>query len=157
MDKSINTELTYTETSSENKLSKSYDIYDNKKTIIGTAEGFANERGDFLSVIKIFHKKSQNKGIGFHAFNKIYQELNRITNIKSITGSWHSGGEFNDFENGMSTNLKCFKEALKLGLTEEAAAFETPTGKWARKLGHNICQIILISTSEVTVKFIKAS
>jgi hypothetical protein len=101
--------------------------------VIGTVEGNVNEVGELISIVKIFHPDYIRKGIGYQSFKKIFEDINKVVPITIIKGNWHSGGEFQDFENGMSTNLKVYKENL-ISLSPEESAFLTPTGKWAKKI-----------------------
>jgi len=133
----------------------SYSMINDENIEIGTAEGLTNQYGELHCVIKVYNPDQHRKGIGFTAFNKIYNSLNKNKNIEKIFGNWHAGGEFEYAENGLSTNLKCFQEALETGKTKEESAFETPTGKWAKKLGYTNCCIISFSQAEVSVKFTK--
>ena len=136
----------------QEELKRSYQIKDNDKEI-GSVEGYLIEYGVLVTVVKIFNPNYKKKGLGFAAFKKVFDELNGFISIKRIRGCWCSGGEFQDFENGMSTNLKVFTENLENGKDEQDCAFLTPTGKWAKKLGYSKCNIMSKSISEVTVDF----
>lgn len=147
--------LIYIPIGTDRKLSRVYQIINSENEEIGMAEGYVNLYGDLVAVIKIFHPAYLNKGIGFAAFKKIYDELNEISSINVIKGSWHSGGEFQDFEDGMSTNLKVFNSCYELEKDIEKCAFKTPTGKWAQKLGYFNCKVLSLSQDEVAVDFIR--
>lgn len=95
-------------------------------------------------------EKRTKKGFGFEAFSKVFDELNETTPIKRIKGSWHRDEEFQDFEEGMSANLKSFLIKEK-GKSDEAAAYKTPTGKWAKRLGFNECVVISVSRESTQV------
>ena len=138
-----------------NELSASYIVMDEKDNEIGSVEGYTNKKGELVSVVKVYATREQKKGLGFKAFKKVYDELNSSVKIKIIKGCWHSGGEFQGFEDGMSTNLKCFFEQYESGQSDEESAFSTPTGKWARKLGYTRCKVVSISKTETNVDFIK--
>jgi hypothetical protein len=56
----------------------------------------------------------------------------------------------------MSTNLKIFKEKIQSGISPKKAAFETPTGKWAQKLGYTKVEIRFQSDDNVEVSFNKS-
>lgn len=144
-------ELKYILNSSLNQLSKSYFITNEKNENIGYIEGYLNKYGELITVVKIY--SHQKEGIGFRAFEKIYKELNEIVPIKTIKGCWSSGGEFETFENGMSTNLKIFLSCFERETNIEKCAFSTPTGKWAKKLGYSKIKINLISKEEVLIDF----
>ena len=135
-------------------LSKSYYIKNEQDEDIGIVEGYGNEDGALLSKVKIYNPKYQGKGIGFEAFNKIFDEIDRIVPVKKIVGSWSSGDEFKNFEDGMSTNLKVFLESSKTE-NEKNSAYLTPTGKWAQRLGFKNCEILSNSKDEVMVVFSK--
>ncbi len=138
-------------------LQKRYYLYDENDIEIGSAEGYVNSNEQLLCVIKIFDIQNHKRGIGFQAFQKIYNELNSITEIKVILGSWHSGGEFQDFEDNMSTNMKMFLSCKEKENNSKHCAFLTPTGRWAKKLGFEECEIIKASNEEVLVHFKKIS
>lgn len=138
----------------EKKDLLSYQITNDEGDDIGTIEAAGSKYGDFVSIIKIYNLKFQNKGLGFDFFKKAFDEINANYPISLIKGSWHKGGEFQDFEDGMSTNLKIYIDNL-LTKNPIESAFSTPTGKWAKKLGFNTCQIISSSTEEVIVNFTK--
>jgi hypothetical protein len=133
-------------------LHKSYHITNSNNDDIGTVEGSGNIYGEFISVVKIYHPDFKNKGLGFDAFKKVFDEINSQCPISVIKGSWHKGGEFKDFENGMSTNLKVFLECLKTQSPNESA-FKTPTGKWVRQLGFSQCTIVSHTDDNVLVNF----
>lgn len=117
--------------------------------------GIVNDVGYLVSVIKIYKEELRNKGIGFKIFKYLFLTLGGYPKIKVICGSWHAGGEFQDYEDGRSTNLKSFKDSIENGNDEVISAFSTPTGKWARKLGFNKCNIISNSIESVEVEFYK--
>ena len=144
-------DVKYILNSNPNELSKSYHITNEKDEDIGHIEGYLNKYGELITVVKIY--SHQKEGIGFRAFEKIYTELNEIVPIKTIKGCWSSGGEFETFENGMSTNLKVFLSCLENETNVEKCAFSTPTGKWANKLGYSKIKINLISKEEVLIDF----
>lgn len=136
-------------------LSRKYDITNENNDTIGTAEGYCNKYGELICVIKIFNPAFQKSGIGFGAFKKIYNELDSIIPIVTIIGSWHRDGEFQDFKDGMSTNMKIFIEENEKNPNKEEIAFLTPTGKWAKKLGYTKCEIKQNSTESILVYFMK--
>ena len=134
----------------------SYQIIDQDKNEIGHIEGFVNTYGHFLTVIKIFDDKYRNSGIGFIGFKMLFDELNKKTSIVTILGGWSAGGEFADYENGMSTNLKVFNENIQSGYSPEEAALATPTGKWSQRLGFTNVEIRCQSEVNVEVSFHKS-
>jgi hypothetical protein len=133
---------------------KSYHITNEQGEDIGSVEGFGNEYGEITSVVKIYHPNYQQKGIGFTAFKKVFDEINEISPIQIIKANWHAGGEFKDFEDEMSTNLKVFNVKIK-NESPEKSAFQTPTGKWAKSLGFLNVDIKLITENEVMIDFTK--
>ena len=137
----------------QTKSSISYLILDSNNQQIGSAEGHVGHE-ELITVIKI-NPEHQKKGIGFKAFNKIYTELCLKTQISIIAGSWHKDEEFLYCENGMSTNLSLFHDNLKAGLSKEESAFNTPTGKWAQRIGYNKCEIKGMTSNDVYVTFYK--
>ena len=138
-----------------NKTDKSinYTILNLKNEEIGSVEGYLNDVGSFFSVVKI-KEEYQRLGLGFTAFEKVFNEINSKYEILKITGSWHKDDEFSYCDSGMSTNLKIFLECC-LGKNERDCCFETPTGKWARKLNFNNLEIVRKSKNEVLVEFTK--
>jgi len=138
-----------------NKKEVKYILFtDDKKELIGTIEGYIFNNNEFFSVVRI-NPEFQSKGFGFEAFNKVFQELNTKNNINIIHGSCHEDEEFSDCIDGMSTNLKAFKEESKMKTNLSECAFITPTGKWAKKLGFNTCEILQNSDTTVKVVFKK--
>lgn len=136
---------------SENSLS--YYILNEDTKQIGTVEGYATNDG-LIAVLHI-DNEYQGKGIGYAAFKKVYDELCEQTTITRIIGSWHKDDEFSYCEDGMSTNLRLYQENSEKGLSKEESAFGTPTGKWAKKLGFNKCQIESCTDEDVKVVFYK--
>lgn len=132
----------------------SYTIVDDNSVLVGSAEGYVNEQGELISVIKI-ENAYQGLGYGFQAFKKIFHEFNEKIKINKIVGSWHVDEEFSCFEKSMSTNLKIFLECLNKTSDTERCAFKTPTGKWAIKLGFNQCKILRVENDHVLVEFFK--
>jgi len=122
-------------------------------TCIGSIEGYIGNN-TLTSVIHI-DKAYQKQGIGFIAFEKIYNTLNQNNNIQQIAGSWCKDEEFSYCDDGMSSNLKIFLENSNLGLSDTQSAFNTPTGKWAKKLGFNKCRIDRKTNDSVHVSFFK--
>lgn len=147
--------IKYKSYSEARKLERSYHLFDEDDNEIGTIEGNANKYGELVSVVKVYDNKNQKKGFGFEAFKKVFCELNDEVPITKIVGSWHNGGEFQDFDEGMSTNLKIFLTCRKNKKDLKNCAFSTPTGKWAKKLGFNDCEIVLISSDVVNINFKK--
>ena len=77
-------------------------------------------------------------------------------NLKNnIVGSWHKDEEFSYCQDGMSTNLRIFKENISNGMSESQSAFNTPTGKWVQKLGFTKCTVISNTNTDVKVVFSK--
>lgn len=147
--------LIYTQTAlSKNNDYVSYDITDEYDVQIGTAEGSGNQHGEFVSIIKIFNPQFYNMRLGLQFFKKVFNFININYPISLIKGSWHEGGEFKDFKNGMSSNLMIFKDNLKT-MDPIESAIETPTGKWAKKMGFVKCDIITNTETEVIVHFTK--
>ena len=139
----------------QNNHHKAYIITDDNDIEIGQVEGNLNDYGEFITVVKLYSSQNQRKGLGFNAFNKVYNELNETLPVEIIKGSWHSGEEFESYEEGMSTNLKKFFEEKENGKNDQEAAFQTPTGKWAKKLGYEECNVISVSRESTQVDFIK--
>lgn len=135
----------------ENK-SVAYSILINNREI-GRIEGYVI-KGDFYSVIHI-DNAYQKKGIGFDAFQKVFNELSVSNTINKIVGSWHSDDEFAYCDEGKSTNLHVYQKNIENGMTNEESALNTPTGRWARKLGFNYCIVERNNTDSVLVSFIK--
>lgn len=131
-----------------------YQITNEAKEDIGTVEGFGNKNGVFVSIVKIYNLKFQKVGLGFISFKKVFDEIHSNHPISIIKASWHKGGEFQDFENGMSTNLLIFQNILNK-MSEKESVFSTPTGKWVRRIGFNQYGIIINTKEEVVINFTK--
>ena len=144
--------IRYVADSQEDEFSRAYLIMDDDEWI-GSVEGYLNQEGVLVSVVKLFSSLYRGKGIGFEAFRKVVDELNVVCPVQKIVGSWHQDEEFQYFEDGKSTNLKLFQEGIRNGLDENESAFQTPTGKWARKLGFTKCKVVSKSNDSVTVYF----
>lgn len=136
-------------------LSKAYVIVNDQQETIGSVEGNVNNYGELVAVVKLYTEEYQKKGIGFYSFKRVFDELNNVVEIKTLKGCWCKDIEFQHFENGMSTNLKIFFSKRALGLTIEESAFETPTGKWAKKLGFAKCELKKCTEEEVWIDFKK--
>jgi hypothetical protein len=119
---------------------------------IGSAEGYLSRYGDLVTVIKI-HEPFQGRGLGFQAFNKVFSELSLKGTVKRLIGGWHKGDEFSYCEEGMSTNLRLFKESIDKGIDPISSAWNTPTGKWVKKKGFTNCTINLHSSESAEVIF----
>lgn len=145
--------LKYDTTDTGNENSRSYSIINEGNEFIGTVEGYVNVDGELITVVRI-NPDFQKQGLGYEAFHKVFNELDAQIKIKKIVGSWHKDEEFDDCEEGMSTNLKLFLECIK---NEEPnkCAFRTPTGRWAIKLGFKNCKIISKSGESASIQFIK--
>lgn len=115
-----------------------------------TAEGYLSD-GELGFVIKIMEHEYLNQGLGYQIFNLIVEHFG-LENINTICGSWHSDAEFAYFENEMSTNLLVYRRNLEHFPAEEAA-FRTPTGKWARRLGFNEIYFRENNLNSVVVEF----
>jgi hypothetical protein len=145
--------LSYHLMNTEKENSKNYTILNEKEEFVGSVEGFINEYGEFLPIVRI-NPEFQKKGIGFIAFHKVFKELGGEIAIKKIVGSWHKDEEFGDCEDGMSTNLRLFLNCLETD-SPSNCAFKTATGKWANKLGFNKCNFLSKSSVSVYIEFYK--
>lgn len=145
-------ELKYTELTN-NASSLAYSILNNKGVEMGRVEGYVAKEA-LITVLHI-NEEYQNKGIGFMAFKKVYDELGKKNTISQIIGSWHSDEEFSYCEDGMSTNLKIFLHNINKGLSDTQSALNTPTGKWAQRLGFNKCDILRNTSGSVEVAYSK--
>lgn len=134
------------------KSSRSYQIFDGDN-FVGSVEGSGNSHGEFISIVMLA-PEYHGKGIGFEAFNKMFNEINDNYPISKIIGSWHKNDEYKDFEGGMSTNLRIFFQNTGEQSDIDSAA-KTPTGKWAQKIGFEKCKIILKNNHDVIVHFTK--
>ena len=144
--------ILFTEISS-GKSNISYILSTDDKKEIGTAEGYIAKE-DLIFVIHI-NEKYQNKGNGHKAFRKVYYELIKQNKNSNNVGSWHKDEEFSYCQDGMSTNLRIFKENISNGMSESQSAFNTPTGKWVQKLGFTKCTVISNTNTDVKVVFSK--
>lgn len=133
---------------------RSYNVLSvNNNEFIGTAFAAGNNKFEFLSKIKI-SPSFRGQGLGFQIFKKLYDEINKDFKIETIRGEWHKNKDYEDCEDGMSTNLKIFQNYVKSKSSEDSA-FETATGKWAKRLGYIHCKIVEESENEVKVHFTK--
>lgn len=132
----------------------SYHITNKDNDDIGTVEGSGNQNGVFVSVVKIYNIDFQKTGLGFKSFKKVFDEIDSIYPITVIKASWQRGGEFEDFEKGMSTNLLIFRNNL-LEMNEKQSVFSTPTGKWVQKIGFSNYTIITNNDDNVIINFTK--
>jgi hypothetical protein len=113
-----------------------------------------SKRDQLVSVIKVnpeFHKL----GIGFNAFKLVFDHLSVNTQIKYIVGAWCKDDEFVYLPEGKSTNLLVFQSNLANGMSLEDAAINTPTGKWASKLGYGLAKVSNYDLESVEVLFFK--
>jgi hypothetical protein len=135
------------------EMSVSFLISDaQSNTQIGSAEGYLSQYGDLVTVIKI-NEELQGLGLGFQAFSKVFSELSSKGIIKRIIGGWHKGDEFSYCENGMSTNLRLFKDGVDRGIDPISSAWSTPTGKWAKKKGFTNCTVSSHTSESAEVIF----
>lgn len=134
------------------KKNRSYQIFDGDN-YVGSVEGAGNSHGEFISVVML-DPKYHRKGIGFAAFNKMFNEINDNYPISTIIGSWHKNEEYKDFEDGMSANLKLFFQNTG-NQSDIDRASKTPTSKWAKKMGFDKCEIVSKSNDDVIVHFTK--
>lgn len=130
-----------------------HEILDSNNQQIGSAKGYIGHE-ELVSVIKI-NPEYQKKSIGFQTFNKIYTELCLKTQMSIIAGSWHKDEKFSYCENGISTNFSLFHDNLKVGLFKKESAFNTPTGKWAQRIGYDKYEIKRMTSNDVYVTFYK--
>lgn len=118
---------------------------------VGRAEGYLGSSNELTAVIHVdeaYHKQ----GIGKAALLELIRNWGEDT-ITGIVGSWHADEEFGYLPDGMSTNLRIFKLRLSEGLTPEEAAWQTPTGKWAKSLGFCKLQVLKNYDTEASVLF----
>lgn len=118
---------------------------------VGTIEGY-NIRGIMHSVVKI-NSTHEGQGLGYEAFYHVFEELNNQSRIIGIAGSWNRDDEFSYCEDGMSSNLRIFRENLDKGLSRDDSAKSTPTGRWAHKLGFTTVTFHQESENCVNVTF----
>jgi len=123
---------------------------------IGAAEGYIGKDQQLTMVVKVYNGFHQ-KGIGYFFFTKVFEHFSNFQPVNTINGSWSKDAEFSYCEDGESTNLKVFKSLVKSGYSMEEAALNTPTGKWARKLGYNQVKILSVSDENVNVSFTRLS
>jgi len=126
---------------------------DCSKTIaIGSAEGYIGNNQQLITVIKVYDG-FQKSGVGFELFYRVFEYFSQIQPILTIVGTWSNDSEFSYCEGGESTNLKVFKTLTSDHFTKEEAALNTPTGKWAKKLGYDKVKVLIIREDQVTVEF----
>jgi len=71
-----------------------------------------------------------------------------------IKGWWKTGS---NYEDGISTNLKSFRENIKKGMSEASAALNTPSGRVAQKNGFGgTPEIIKNEVDEVIINFTRS-
>lgn len=136
-----------------NEKSKTYNIHINTN-LVGSIEGYLNDYGEVVLVTKV-DPAHHGIGIGFEATRHVINELELFSPVVCIKASWSTGGEFEYCEGGKSSNLLIFENNLRNGLSEVEAAQNTPTGKWAKRLGFNQIEFVKVSKQEVLVNFNK--
>lgn len=141
---------------SETESSVSYMLFTVENEFVGNIYGCVGTKGEFVSDVKIW-PKYQHQGLGYLSFKQVFDELNSKVLISSIIGSWHKDREFSDFEDGMSSNLLVYLKCCANGDDKINCAFNTPTGKWAKKLGFNTCSILSETSCSVVVRFEKSN
>ena len=77
-------------------------------------------------------------------FNEAMQAFG--TNVKAVRGTWIGHGE-------LSSNFDSFKSALAAGKSPEEAAFDTFTGKMAKRHGFAKATIVTNTPEHVVVEF----
>lgn len=122
----------------------------NALEFIGTYEMYVNGE-TFISAINIF-TDYQKLGIGFHAFKFCYDTLSETNDLKYFIASWSKDKEYSHLTNGSSVNLTRYFELIEDGIDKEIALWQTPTGKWLKKLGFDKASI-----SESNREFVKAT
>jgi len=134
----------------------SFDVFEaaDFKVHMGQAEGYLGINHDLISVVKVF-EGFEKRGYGEFFFKKIFDHFTSFTTVASIVGSWHRDEEFAYVEGGQSTNLTVFQNLIAEGFSNNEAALNTPTGKWASKLGYTNITFKQISAHEVSVRFSK--
>jgi len=141
--------VTYNNSDSLNSIK--YNIFESDSNLhVGYIEGYIANESTFISVVRI-DPNFQGKGIGFKAFNKVFQELNTNNTITKNCGTWHKDDEFSTCDDGMSTNLKVFKAELNNKSNLSECALKTLTGKQAKKLGFEMCEVIRNDETAVEV------
>ncbi len=142
-----------TNNNSDSLNSIKYNIFESDSNLhVGYIEGYLANENTFISVVRI-DPNFQGKRIGFEAFNKVFQELNTNNTITKICGTWHKDDEFSTCYDGMSTNLRVFKAELNNNTNLSECALKTPTGKWAKKLGFEMCEVMRNEETVVEVVF----
>ncbi|PSR53266.1 hypothetical protein AHMF7605_06840 [Adhaeribacter arboris] len=146
-------EIQYSSLAKPTGLDRFYYLLNGEEQI-GYVEGHLNNYGELVPVVQIY-SGYQRLGLGFEAFKKVFDELNELSPITKILGSWHKGREFAHCKDGMSSNLRIFLNCRSQHNSDSECALQTPTGKWAAKLGFNKCKVLSISSDEVNVEFFK--
>jgi hypothetical protein len=121
---------------------------------IGTFEGRLI-KGGLFTVIHL-DNPYQKRGIGFEIMQSViarYEETG--LQVIFMVGSWHRDKEFVYLPDSQSTNLSVFKAQLAQGKTNEQAALQTPTGKWAQQLGFGKAVLVKQTEEDVLVYFYK--
>lgn len=124
------------------------------QTLIGTAEGYLGANNELVTVIKV-SEEFMCKGYGYRLFTEVFQYIADRDVIHSVIGSWSKHAEFSYCENGQSTNLSVFQQLKEKGFTDAEAAFCTPTGKWAKRIGFDNVTFHMIKDHEIKVEFTK--
>jgi hypothetical protein len=120
---------------------------------IGSYEG-RRIRDQLHTVIKL-NDDFRHQGLGFKAFVRVYQAINEVMVIETIVGAWYKHDEFIDEQEGKSSNLLLYQEAVRDGIAPTEAALQTPTGKWASRLGFSNVEILRDDSENVEVHFTK--
>jgi hypothetical protein len=95
-------------------------------------------------ILHLYIKKGPNTPSGSAMFNEALEQFG--SNVKGVQGYWIGGGDLAD-------NFNSFKAAVSAGLSPEAAAFQTFTGKMAQRAGFLTSTIVDNSEHAVVVLF----
>jgi hypothetical protein len=121
---------------------------------IGSYEGNVGIRDELISIIKV-NEQYRELGIGFKAFDRVFKALSQHTKILTIVGAWYKDEEFSYLPEGKSTNLLAYQNQINEGEHPQIAAFNTPTGRWARRLGFDKAYVVSANEKNVQVAFVK--
>ncbi len=109
--------------------------------------GVAFSENGILEMHLLIPSNLQQQKLGTNIFKRAIIDYNP----SKVKGNWKTA---NVYDGGESINLTIFKQKLADGLTPQAAAFETPTGKILKQNGFGGTPTIITNTAdEVVVHF----
>lgn len=120
---------------------------------VGTYEFYVKDES-FVAAINIF-PEFQNKGIGFYVFKSCFEELNKSNTLNYFIASWSFDKEYSHLPHQQSVNLTAFQNSINTGMDEDKALWETPSGKWLKRIGFTTASLTQRDNEGVKAVFTK--